>query len=83
VSRTHVPADLRRLVAVRAEQLCEYCRIHEDDTFFGCEVDHIISEKHRGLTVADNAFRDELAIKRTLDEKVIRQCAVAVANPSR
>ena len=28
--------------------------IHEDDTFFGCEVDHIISEKHAGPTEDGN-----------------------------
>jgi hypothetical protein len=28
--------------------------IHEDDTFFGCDVDHVISEKHGGLTAVDN-----------------------------
>jgi hypothetical protein len=34
--------------------LCEYCLISEDDAFFGCEVDHIISEKHHGPTNANN-----------------------------
>ena len=38
----------------RAQGLCEYCLIHEEDTFFGCQVDHIISEKHGGLTDARN-----------------------------
>jgi hypothetical protein len=28
--------------------------MHEDDTFFGCQVDHIISEKHGGPTHEDN-----------------------------
>jgi hypothetical protein len=28
--------------------------IAEDDTCLGCEVDHIISEKHGGLTIEDN-----------------------------
>ncbi len=28
--------------------------IHEEDAFFGCEVDHIISEKHGGQTGAEN-----------------------------
>lgn len=51
---SYVSTALRRLVAVRAEFLCEYCLIHEDDTVFGCEVDHIISEKHGGETDADN-----------------------------
>jgi HNH endonuclease len=51
---SYVSAALRRLVAQRADHLCEYCLIHEDDTFFSCEVDHIISEKHGGTTREDN-----------------------------
>jgi hypothetical protein len=51
---SYVPAALRRLVAERAQGLCEYCLIHEDDTFLGCQVEHIISEKHGGPTLADN-----------------------------
>jgi hypothetical protein len=51
---SYINAALRRLVATRAEYLCEYCLIHEEDAFFGCEVDHIISEKHGGQTEADN-----------------------------
>jgi hypothetical protein len=54
LSTTHIIAELRRLVITRADSLCEYCLIHEEDTFFGCEVDHIISEKHGGPTEADN-----------------------------
>jgi hypothetical protein len=50
----YVSEDLRRLVAVRADFLCEYCLIHEDDTFYGCQVDHIISVKHGGATEPDN-----------------------------
>lgn len=50
----YINAALRRLVATRAEGLCEYCLINEEDAFFGCEVDHIISEKHGGQTAADN-----------------------------
>lgn len=45
-----VGAELRQLVAARASQLCEYCLIHEEDTYIGCEVDHIVSRKHGGLT---------------------------------
>ncbi len=50
----YLSAALRQLVAARADRLCEYCLIHEEDTFFGCEVDHIISDKHGGPTTADN-----------------------------
>jgi hypothetical protein len=51
---TYISTDLRLLVASRAGFICEYCLILEDDTYLGCEVDHIISEKHGGPTVADN-----------------------------
>ena len=49
-----IGAELRRLVVDRAEGLCEYCLIHEDDTVFGCHVDHVISLKHGGPTDAGN-----------------------------
>ena len=49
-----ISAELRQTVAERAKQLCEYCLIAEADTFYGCEVDHIISVKHGGTSDADN-----------------------------
>ena len=49
-----VSTELRLLVAARADYLCEYCLIAEEDTFFGCEVDHVISVKHGGQTVETN-----------------------------
>jgi hypothetical protein len=54
MSVTYISAEVRRLVIARAEGLCEYCLIAEEDTFYGCEVDHIISEKHGGPTPEDN-----------------------------
>ncbi|MFN7945666.1 MAG: HNH endonuclease signature motif containing protein [Blastocatellia bacterium] len=50
----HVSDELRQLVITRAENLCEYCLIEIEDTYFGGEVDHVISLKHEGLTTADN-----------------------------
>ncbi len=50
----YVTEELRQRVAARAEHLCEYCLIHEDDTYFGCEVDHIVSVKHGGPTEFEN-----------------------------
>jgi len=50
----YISEQLRRLVAKRANNLCEYCLIHEEDTFFSCQVDHIISFKHGGKTEAEN-----------------------------
>lgn len=54
MSSTYISAELRHLVRTRAAGFCEYCLIHEDDTYFGCQIDHIISEKHGGATEADN-----------------------------
>jgi hypothetical protein len=54
MSTTYIPADLRRRVMLRSEGCCEYCRIPEDATANGCEVDHIIAEKHNGATTEDN-----------------------------
>jgi hypothetical protein len=51
---SYVGASLRRSVATRARHLCEYCLIHEDDTYLGCQVDHVISEKHGGKTQSNN-----------------------------
>ena len=52
--RSSISQSLRQLVAARADRLCEYCLIHEDDTFFGCEIDHIVSLKHGGATEEGN-----------------------------
>ena len=49
-----VSERLRRQVAERAYHVCEYCLIHEDDTFWGCQVDHIISRKHGGASESAN-----------------------------
>src|SRR4051812_27236443 len=54
MSDTWISARLRTLVAERAGRRCEYCGIREADTFLGCQVDHIISEKHGGLTTEEN-----------------------------
>lgn len=50
----YIDNELRKFVAERAERFCEYCLIHESDTYLGCEIDHIISVKHGGKTEMDN-----------------------------
>ena len=54
MSSAYVSVALRQQVAQRAGYRCEYCGIHEEHTVLGCQVDHIISEKHGGATAADN-----------------------------
>jgi HNH endonuclease len=49
-----IKAELRTEVAQRARFRCEYCLIHEVDTAFAHEVDHVISRQHGGETSADN-----------------------------
>ena len=51
---SYVSASLRRAVETRADGVCEYCLIHERDTYLGCQVDHVVSEKHGGATDSDN-----------------------------
>ena len=51
---TYIPDTLRQEVAERANYCCEYCLLHERDSIYSHEVDHIIPEKHRGETKSDN-----------------------------
>ena len=54
MSTTYISASLRRQILERAADCCEYCHIHQSDQFFTFEIDHIIAEKHGGVTQADN-----------------------------
>jgi hypothetical protein len=51
---SYVTASLRRLVVARASAACEYCLVRESDTYLGCQVDHVVSEKHGGATEIGN-----------------------------
>jgi hypothetical protein len=46
--------DLRQLVWDRAANVCEYCHIPQQLDIFPFQIDHIIAQKHHGLTTADN-----------------------------
>jgi hypothetical protein len=46
--------SLAKLVWERAGRLCEYCQLHQDYSRITFEIDHIISKKHGGMTVAGN-----------------------------
>ena len=54
MSRPYISEELRRLVAERADHICEYCLISEADRSSSYQVDHIISVKHGGSTTLDN-----------------------------
>ena len=50
----NIPTALRQLVIERANNICEYCLLHQDDTDFTHHIDHIIPRKHSGKTVIEN-----------------------------
>ncbi|HXG66345.1 MAG TPA: HNH endonuclease signature motif containing protein [Blastocatellia bacterium] len=54
MSVTNIPTGLRRLITERAQFRCEYCLLPASVAFFPHEVDHVIAEKHGGLTEAEN-----------------------------
>lgn len=64
MSTDYISAALRRLVNERARGRCEYCKISEHSVLVPHEIDHIIAQKHGGLTEADN-----LALSCTLCNK--------------
>src|SRR5260370_37612110 len=51
---TYIRADLRRQVIERAGGCCEYCRMQLMDRLLPFEIDHVIAEKHGGLTDINN-----------------------------
>ena len=54
MSRSYISLELRKQVSERAQDCCEYCLIPEMAVLFAHQVDHIIAEKHGGLTEAEN-----------------------------
>lgn len=54
MSVTYISTELRRLVKARADYRCKYCLLPSGVAFFPHEVDHVVAEKHGGLTEAGN-----------------------------
>ncbi len=49
-----IPKPLRLATAKRANNCCEYCHLPNIDSYYGFQIDHIISRKHKGKTVLSN-----------------------------
>ena len=49
-----ISVELRRLVAERAGQRCEYCLLPQTAALYRHEPDHIVPLQHDGATEADN-----------------------------
>jgi hypothetical protein len=54
VAQKYVPVALRRLIRERAGGRCEYCLMPERFTLAAHWVDHVVAEKHGGLTEEGN-----------------------------
>jgi hypothetical protein len=51
---SYIPAALRQLVYERANGRCEYCLYPEHASLLAFEMEHIVSEKHGGVSEAEN-----------------------------
>lgn len=49
-----ISEELRRFISERAGYRCEYCLLHEDDSYSPHQVDHVISRKHGGTSTPEN-----------------------------
>jgi hypothetical protein len=54
MSKTYIPAALRREVIQRAGSCCEYCLTGMEYRPIDFVIDHVIAEKHGGPTQSDN-----------------------------
>ncbi|MGL4551683.1 MAG: HNH endonuclease [Gemmataceae bacterium] len=54
MAQKYIPAALRRSARSRASERCEYCLVPERLTLASHWIDHIVAEKHGGLTEDDN-----------------------------
>ncbi|MGI9072196.1 MAG: HNH endonuclease [Bryobacteraceae bacterium] len=43
-----ISSEIRDFVPRRARHRCEYCLLHEDDSYSPHQVDHIVARKHGG-----------------------------------
>lgn len=51
---SYISPEIRQVVAGRANYVCEYCLIAEEDAYFRFQVEHITSRKHGGSSEIDN-----------------------------
>ena len=50
----YLSAEIRAAVAERAGNICEYCLIAAEDSYYRHQIEHIISLKHGGLSEPEN-----------------------------
>jgi len=50
----YISAEIRLMVSQRAGNICEYCLIAEEDSYYRHQIEHIISLKHGGSSEPEN-----------------------------
>ena len=50
----YISSKLKELVTNRAKSRCEYCHLNANYSYFPFHIEHIISLKHGGKTIASN-----------------------------
>jgi len=50
----YIGAETRRFAIERANAICEYCLIAEEDSYYRHQIEHIISLKHGGSSGPEN-----------------------------
>ncbi len=50
----YINPEIRQIVANRANSICEYCLIAEEDAYFRFQIEHVISRKHNGSSDLEN-----------------------------
>lgn len=51
---SRISSELRQVIASRANNVCEYCLLAEEDAYFRFQIEHIISRKHGGSSELEN-----------------------------
>lgn len=49
-----IPIQLRKKIIGLSDNCCEYCRLPDEDSYYGFQIDHVVSIKHDGKTNLQN-----------------------------
>ncbi len=49
-----IPNELRKRIIELSGNCCEYCHLPDEDSYYGFQIDHIISRKHGGKSNFQN-----------------------------
>lgn len=49
-----ISGELRKTIILLSTNCCEYCHLPDEDSYYGFQIDHIISRKHGGKTILQN-----------------------------